>query len=128
MKGDVNVEIAAMWKNKKLVCAARKLRREMTSQEKRLWYDYLGSYPVKIYRQRIIDNFIADFYCHKAKLVIEIDGAQHYTDKGKTHDKLRTEVLEKYGLAVIRFTNRDIDEKFEGVCSAIDKIINERLT
>ena len=115
-------------KNNKLIGVAKVLRMEMTPQEKHLWYDFLRYYPMKIYKQRIVDNFIADFYCHKARLVIEIDGAQHYTDKGKTHDRLRTEVLEKYGLAVIRFTNRDIDEKFEGVCSAIDKIIKERLS
>ena len=97
----------------------------MTPQEKRLWYDYLRHYPIKVYKQRIIDNYIADFYCHKARLVIEIDGSQHYTDEGKTYDDVRTEVLGRYGLHVIRFSNKDIDEKFEGVCLVIDKTIKE---
>ena len=68
----------------------------MTPQENHLWYDYLQHYPLKIYKQRIIDNFIADFYCHKARLVIELDGSQHYTPDGKNYDGLRTDVIEKY--------------------------------
>jgi len=118
---------AKLKKNNKLLDAAKDLRRNMTPQENHLWYDFLQHYPVKIYKQRIIDNFIADFYCHKARLVIELDGAQHYTPKGKSHDEARTEVLSKYGLSVIRFTNGDVDDRFEGVCSAIDKAIAERL-
>ena len=99
----------------------------MTKQEKHLWYDFLQHYPIKIYKQRIIDNYIADFYCHKAKLVIEIDGSQHYTEKGKEYDASRTNCFENYGISVLRFTNNDINEKFEGVCKKIDKIINERI-
>jgi len=70
-------------KNNKLLNIARILRRNMTRQEKHLWYDFLRHYPVKIYKQRIIDNFIADFYCHSALLIIELDGSQHYTTKEK---------------------------------------------
>ena len=114
-------------KQNDLLIYARVLRRNMTKQEKHLWYDFLQHYPVKIYKQRIIDNFIADFYCHRARLVIELDGAQHYTPEGKTYDRARTEVLEKYGLHVLRFTNKDIDTKFEGVCYWIDKVIRERI-
>ena len=114
-------------KNYKLLNVARMLRRNMTKQEKHIWYDFLRYYPVKVYKQRIIDNFIADFYCHKACLIIEIDGSQHYTDKGKSHDQARTGVLEKYGLSVIRFSNSDIDDRFEIVCSKIDKTIRERV-
>ena len=99
----------------------------MTKQEKRLWYEFLRYYPVKTYKQRIIDDFIADFYCHKARLVIELDGSHHYTFEGKSYDKARTEALEKYGLFVMRFSNRDIDDKFEGVCYMIDKMIQERI-
>ena len=99
----------------------------MTSQEKHLWYDFLRQYPVKIYKQRIIDNFIADFYCHQARLVIEIDGSQHYTSKGKSHDEARTEVLERYGLFVLRFSNNEIDTKFDKVCYTIDAMIRERI-
>jgi very-short-patch-repair endonuclease len=79
-------------KNNELLENAKCLRRNMTRQEKHLWYDFLQHYPVKIYKQRIIDNFIADFYCHKARLVIEIDGFQHYTNEGKLHDAARTQI------------------------------------
>ena len=114
-------------KNNVLLNVARILRRNMTRQEKRLWYDFLRYYPVKIYKQRIIDNFIADFYCHSARLVIELDGSQHYTSQGKAHDKVRTEILERYGIYVLRFYNKDIDENFDGVCRMIDRVINERM-
>ena len=114
-------------KNDELLNIARILRCNMTRQEKHLWYDFLQHYPIKIYKQRIIDNFIADFYCHSARLVIELDGSQHYTKQGKIYDAARTETLEKYGIYVLRFSNKDIDEKFEGVCYIIDKTIKERL-
>ena len=114
-------------KNNNLLENAKELRKNMTKQEKHLWYDFLKCYPIKIYKQRIIDNFIADFYCHQAKLVIEIDGAQHYTPEGKEYDEFRTNVLESYGLLVLRFTNSDINERFDGVCYMIDKTIRERL-
>ena len=114
-------------KNNDLLKIAKILRRNMTRQEKHLWYDFLQQYPVKFYKQRIIDHFIADFYCHQARLVIEIDGANHYTIEGKSYDEARTEVLERYGLYVLRFSNNDIDDKFDGVCYEIDKIIQERL-
>ena len=114
-------------KNNYLLENAKSLRRNMTQQEKHLWYDFLQHYPVKIYKQRIIDNFIADFYCHKARLVIELDGSQHYTLDGKAHDKARTDVLERYGLCVLRFSNSDVDNKFEGVCHLIDRTIHERM-
>ena len=113
--------------NIELLQKAIDLRKTMTRQEKRLWYDFLSKYPTKIYRQRIIDIFIADFYCHKAKLVIELDGSQHYTPEGKTYDEARSEVLEKHGLAVLRFSNSDIDKNFDGVCYVIDKAIKERM-
>ena len=114
-------------KNNKLLNVARILRRNMTRQEKHLWYDFLRYYPVKIYKQRIIDDFIADFYCHSARLVIELDGSQHYTNQGKAHDEARTEILERYGIHVLRFSNKDVNDNFEGVCYKIDKVINERI-
>ena len=113
-------------KNDSLLKYAKELRKNMTPQEKHLWYDYLSKYPVKIYRQRIIDNFIVDFYCAKAKLVIELDGSQHFTPDGKHYESLRTDVIEKYKLKVIRFSNNDVDRKFNGVCSVIDRTIQER--
>nr|MBE6545132.1 endonuclease domain-containing protein [Oscillospiraceae bacterium] len=112
---------------KELLENAKSLRRNMTRQEKHLWYDFLKGYPIKIYKQRIIDNFIADFYCHKAKLIIEIDGSQHYTPEGKEYDNFRTEILNQHGLFVLRFTNGDIDNHFEGVCYFIDKTIKQRM-
>ena len=114
-------------KNKKLLNFARNLRRNMTRHEKHLWYDFLQHYSVKIYKQRIIGDFIVDFYCHRARLVIELDGSQHYTEQGEMHDIDRTKTLEKYGVHVLRFSNTDIDENFEGVCYMIDKTIKERL-
>ena len=98
----------------------------MTRQEKHLWYDFLRHYPIKIYKQRIVDNYIADFYCHQARLVIELDGSQHYTLDGKLYDQERTAVLNEYGLLVLRFTNMDVDDHFEGVCYLIDKTRKER--
>lgn len=113
-------------KNNKLLNVAKMLRRNMTKQENHLWFDFLRHYPVKIYKQRIIDNFIADFYCHQARLVIELDGAHHYTEEGKLYDEARTEIIKKYGIRVLRFSNSDIDDRFQGVCEMIDKIIKER--
>jgi len=108
----------------------------MTPQENHLWYDFLQHYPEKflqhypekVYKQRIIGNFIADFYCHKALLVIEIDGSQHYTERGRSHDEARSKVLEQYGLQILRFSNRDIDKSFESVCNIIDKTIKDRIS
>lgn len=117
-----------MSKNSNLLNIARILRRNMTKQEKHLWYDFLRNYKAKIYKQRIIDNFVADFYCHQARLVIEIDGSQHYTKEGAAHDADRTAVLEKYGLLVLRFSNKDIEEIFEGVCTLIDQTILNRIS
>ena len=105
--------------------AARKLRREMTQPERHLWYCFLRDYPVKVYRQRPIDRFIVDFYCSKAHLVIELDGSQHYTVDGMAYDKLRTELLEKYRLEVIRFSNLEIENHFAQACAFIDKKIKE---
>ena len=114
-------------KNKKLLGNARTLRREMTRHERHLWYDFLRTYPVKIYKQKIIGNYIVDFFCHSAKLVIELDGSQHYFDEGITNDKERDEFFEKQGLKVLRFSNKNIDENFKGVCEYIDLMIKERI-
>ena len=115
-------------KNDSLLEFAKELRKNMTPQEKHLWYDYLSKYPIKIYRQRIIDNYIVDFYCAKARRVIELDGSQHFTPEGKYYDSIRTDVIEKYKLKVIRFSNTDVDNKFNGVCLVIDRMIKERIS
>ena len=99
----------------------------MTKQEKKLWYDFLRSYPVKFVRQRPIGTYIADFYCSKAKLVIEIDGSQHYTNEGIEYDNNRTYVINQFGVRVIRFSNYDIDKNFEGVCIRIDEEVSSQI-
>lgn len=113
--------------NKNLKENARHLRKNMTRHEKHLWYDFLRKYPVKFYRQRPIDKYIVDFYCSKAKLVIELDGSQHYTAEGMEYDGIRTEVLEQYNLFVLRFSNYDVDNNFRGVCEMIDAKVKERI-
>ena len=106
---------------------ARRLRREMTPHERKLWYLFLRKYPVKIYKQRIIGRFIVDFYCAWAKLVIEVDGSQHYESQGMAYDEERSAFLSALGLQVLRFSNRDIDREFHGVCEQIDITIQNRL-
>ena len=107
---------------------ARRLRREMTPHERKLWYLFLRKYPAKIYKQRIIGRFIVDFYCASARLVIELDGSQHYTEQGKCYDKERTAMIEAYGVQVLRFSNREVDSNLAGVCQTIAQTIHTRLT
>ena len=114
-------------KNNKMLPIAKKLRKDMTPQERKLWYLFLQRYPVKIYTQRIIEPFIVDFYCYAAKLVIEIDGSQHYTEQGLAYDKERTAILQQYGLTVIRFSNHEINTQFSEVCNVIDREIQCRI-
>ena len=109
--------------NGKNIPLAKALRKNATPQENHLWYDFLSDYELRFQRQKAIDNFIADFYCHEAKLIIELDGSQHFSEEGKHRDELRTEELEKYGLTVIRFTNRQIDDNFLNVCEYIDRVV-----
>lgn len=95
----------------------------MTEQEKNLWYKFLRSYPVKFYRQKTLGNYIVDFYCHKAKLVVELDGAHHFEKDNREHDEIRTKYLNSLGIEVVRFSNRECDDHFEGVCLEIDKLV-----
>ncbi len=113
--------------NKKNIILAKNLRKNATPQENHLWYDFLSKYEVRFQRQKAIDNFIADFYCHNAKLIIEIDGSQHYTENGQQKDEFRTEILEGYDLKVIRFTNHQIKTKFREVCEYIDAVVKVSL-
>ncbi len=110
--------------NKKL---AKNLRQNMTPWERKLWYLFLNRYPVRFQRQKCIDQYIVDFYCFKAKLVVELDGSGHYTPENQEADEHKTSVLEKYGLKVIRFCNLDVDRNFSGVCSVIDEEVRRRL-
>lgn len=103
----------------KLIPRAKELRRDMTPQERHLWYDFLKDYPVRFQRQKTIDFFIADFYCASAKLIVELDGSQHFSAQGLAYDEERSAVLGKYGLTVLRFTNTEIDKQFDTVCKKI---------
>lgn len=91
----------------------------MTKEERHLWYDYLRNYPYRFRRQEIIGGFIADFYCDKAKLIVELDGSQHYEQSSQKSDFLRTAYFESLNIKVIRFSNLDVLNSFEGVCQAI---------
>ena len=113
--------------NRKLVPLARNLRKEMTREERKLWYQFLHHYPVRFYRQKVLGKYIADFYCAKAKLVIELDGSQHYEEKGQEKDAFRTRYLEGYDLEVLRIANNQLRENFEGVCAYIDWIVKQRV-
>ena len=113
--------------NKKNVVLAKNLRKNATLQENHLWYDFLSKYEIRFQRQKTIDNFIADFYCHKAKLVIEIDGSNHLTAQNKEKDEFRTSILEGYGLKVIRFTNRQIDKNFDLICRYVDAVVKDSI-
>ena len=103
---------------------ARKLRKEMTEQERKLWYRFLRDYPVRFYRQRAIDNYIADFYCTEAKLIVEIDGSQHYSDEGEKCDLIRTKYFEALAIKVIRFTNNEVLNNLDSVLEKIKSELN----
>ena len=106
---------------------AKKLRRQMTKQERHLWYDFLRTYSIKVYRQRVIDNYVADFYCPAAKLVIELDGGQHYDDVKKVDDEHRSLIINQYGIQVIRIPNNEIDNNFYNVCTYLDNVVKKRI-
>lgn len=111
---------------RKLIPRAKELRRDMTPQERHLWYDFLKDYPVRFQRQKAIDSFIIDFYCASAKLMIELDGSQHFSAQGLAYDEERSAVLSKYGLAVLRFTNTEIEKQFDVVCQRIHQEVEDR--
>ena len=107
---------------------AKHLRREMTKEERHLWYDFLRSYPVRFSRQKVLGKYIADFYSAKAKLVIELDGSQHYEPDEMRNDADRTAFLEEYGLTVIRIPNNEVSRNFHGVCAYIDAAVKQSLS
>ena len=109
--------------NPKLISIAKKMRQNPTPAEKKLWQNYLRNFPVRVLRQRPIDNFIVDFYCASLNLAIEIDGESHFTEEGKHYDRERTRILSGYGLTVIRFTNIEVLQNFEGVCRQLESWI-----
>ena len=99
----------------------------MTKEERHLWYDFLRSYPVRFLRQKVIDQYIVDFYCHEARLIIELDGSQHYEEEEHKQDEIRTEKLQQRGLIVVRIPNNEIARNFRGVCEYIDLVVQSRM-
>lgn len=102
---------------------ARTMRKDMTPAEKKMWYGFLRNFKYRVLRQRPIDNFIADFYCPKLKLVIEVDGDHHLSGDMRDFDEHRTEVLSAYGLTVIRFHNEEVENDFTAVCEVINSYL-----
>lgn len=113
-------------KDKRLTSLAKNMRRQMTKEECHLWFDFLRMYPERFLRQKIIDNYIVDFYCAKAKLAIEVDGSQHYETEGIQKDEERSRVIERYGIEILRFTNLDIWNNFSAVKSCIHQKVTDR--
>ena len=111
--------------NKSIVPTAKMLRKTMTAEERHLWYDFLRHYPVRFLRQRVIGQYIVDFYCASAKLVVELDGSQHHTEEGKKADEERTAYLAQYGLTVFRVPNGRIYTNFHDVCRQIDGLVKQ---
>ena len=114
--------------NKQLVPLAKQLRKEMTKEERHLWYDFLRTYSVRFSRQKVLGNYIADFYSAEARLVIELDGSQHYEDGNTQKDAERTAFLENYGLTVIRIPNNEVTKNFQHVCEYIDTAVRQSLS
>ena len=113
--------------NKKLKTNARKLRKTMTKEERHLWYDCLKHLPITVHRQKILGNYIVDFYIAHPKIVIELDGSQHYEDNGIQYDAMRTNAFEERNLMVIRIPNKEVMRNFSGVCEHIDTCVRQRM-
>ena len=113
--------------NKELKPKAQDLRRNATKQENHLWYDFLRNHPCQFRRQKQFDRYIVDFYCHQARLIIELDGSQHYEEEALLKDKIRTDRIENRDLTVIRIPNNEINKNFRGVCEYIDWCVKEKL-
>ena len=115
-----------MERNENLKKNAQNLRKNMTKEEAQLWYQCLCRAKYRFRRQYIIGNYIVDFYCHRAKLVVELDGSQHYEPWEQEYDRMRTNYLESQGMKVIRFSNLDVTRRFRDVCETIYQITEER--
>ena len=110
--------------NSKLTGNAKTLRKNMTKEERHLWYDFLKTLPITVNRQKVIGNYIIDFYIASAKIVVELDGSQHYEDKGIANDTKRDAFLNDLGIKVLRYSNLDVNQRFESVCEDILNNIN----
>ena len=113
--------------NKDLTNLAQNLRKNLTREEKQLWYQFLKSYPIQFKRQVTCGDYILDFYCPKVKLAIELDGSYHYTPKVSENDKIRNDYLNSLGITVLRFSNREIHQDFHVVCKQIDYVVNKAI-
>lgn len=113
--------------NGDLIKCAKELRKNATPWERKLWHYFLKDYSVRFQRQKVIGEYIVDFYCSKARLAIELDGNGHFTDNQMQYDCNRTNDLQKVNVKVIRFTNLEVDKNFYEVCSQIDREVNKRL-
>jgi len=114
--------------NKRLTPLAKQLRKEMTKEERHLWYDFLRIYPVRFLRQKVVGKYIVDFYCAEARLVVELDGSQHYENAHIKKDEERTAFLENYGLRVIRIPNNEVNRSFRSICEYIDVAVKQSLS
>ncbi len=114
--------------NKNIVSNAKNLRNNMTKEERHLWYDFLKNHPLRFQRQKIIGKYIVDFYCAEAKLVIELDGSQHFEAEGIEKDAERTDFLAAYGINVIRIPNNEVFRNFRAVCEYIDLQVRQSLS
>jgi very-short-patch-repair endonuclease len=103
---------------------ARELRNNMTAAERKLWHEFLRGHHLRWLRQKPLGNYIVDFYCSEKQLVIEVDGDSHFTADAQEYDAQRTDFLNGYGLKVIRFTNNDVQQQFEAVCTSIEEMCN----
>ena len=110
--------------NSKLTDNAKTLRKNMTREERHLWYDFFKTLSVTVNRQKVIGKYIVDFYIATSKVVIELDGSQHYNDKGIENDEIRDKYFNSLGITVLRYSNLDVKERFEGVCEDILNHIN----
>ena len=115
-----------MERNNALTGLSQALRRNMTKEERLLWNCFLKKYPLQFRRQYVIGNYIADFYCHKAAMVVELDGSGHYELETIQKDLARTKYLESQGLLVLRFTNLEVTRQFQSVCETIDTQAKKR--
>ena len=104
---------------------AKSLRHNMTAEERHLWYDFLSHYRPRFYRQRAVGEYIADFLCPQAKLIIELDGAQHYEADTLMHDERRTHYLETCGYRVLRLLNKDVNQNVTSVCQLIEHAVED---
>ncbi len=114
--------------NKSIVPNAKELRKNMTKEERHLWYDFLRNHSARFSRQKVLGKYIVDFYSAQAQMVIELDGSQHFEEAGQEYDKKRDEYIKGYGLKIIRIPNNEVNENFDGVCAYLDSEITQSLS